>query len=146
MIRVYKFTNFFSAEAFRKYSAEVVFRRRLLNLNDNAGVGVARQCWARSITSLLIAPCEPFIRSFVKTVFCSWVGFAWPRWRQSRKKNLSSGWKKPLFFSPLIKALSFLAYYSSSHTHTFSAGTFSESVSLKPCLSRQSFGLKCEIN
>lgn len=52
-----------------------MFRHCLLNLNDNTGVGVAQGCWAQSRTSLLTAPCEPFIRSYVKTVLstCGWV-------------------------------------------------------------------------
>lgn len=82
------FTSSLTSSVQRKYSAEVVIRLRLLNPNDNTGVGVARGCWAQSITSLLNAPCEPFIQSYVKTLlFCSWVGFAWPRWRQSWKAS-----------------------------------------------------------
>lgn len=49
MIGVYKFTNFFRAEEeLRKYLAEVVIRRRPVNLNNKTGVGVARACWAQS--------------------------------------------------------------------------------------------------
>lgn len=52
-----------------------MFRRCLLNLDDNTGVGVAQGCGAQSRASLLIAPCEPLIRSYVKTVLSTrgWI-------------------------------------------------------------------------
>lgn len=80
-----------------------MFRHCLLNLNDNTGVGVAQGCWAQSRKSLLTAPCEPFIRSYVKTVLST---RAWVFHDQDEGKAeiiSAQNEKISVFFSLLIK-------------------------------------------